>query len=161
MFLYYEEGAPTEVVSPDLFVAFDVDPHQRRSWFTWKEGKAPEVVFEFTSRGTKMADQVHKKALYEWLGVTEYFLFDPLDEYLRPRLQGFRLQAGHYSAIPTEDGSLISQSLGLRLQANGNFLDLFEIETGRRLLPPEKLEEAFYESQTALQKVEAEIKRLK
>lgn len=55
MFMYYEEGDPTKVITPDIFVVFGVDGYQRRertSWFTWREGKAADVVFEFTSKET-------------------------------------------------------------------------------------------------------------
>lgn len=136
MFLYYEEGNPREVVSPDVFVAFGVEPGERRSWFTWEENKVPAVVFEFTSRSTKTADMGTKKGLYEWLGVQEYFLFDPLDEYLHPRFRGYRLQGGLYEAIPETANGLASAQLGLTLRPNEGLLDFSVTATGERLLPP-------------------------
>ena len=139
MFMYYEEGEPNKKVAPDVFVAFDVPSHERRSWFVWQEGKAPDVVFELTSRGTRGEDQGTKKGLYEWLGVQEYFLFDPLNEYLRPRLQGFRLVKGLYQPLSLEDGQLVSERLGLRLKAREHLLDLYDLRTGARLLPPSEM----------------------
>lgn len=91
MFLYYREDNPAKKVAPDLFVVFGVPNHERRIWRTWEEGKGPDVVFEFTSKSTWDEDLGSKKGLYAWLRVREYFLFDPLNEYLQPRLQGFRL----------------------------------------------------------------------
>src|SRR3989304_2672038 len=79
MFLYYEEGNPKKVVAPDVFVVFGAaNAHvERRSWFVWKEGKAPDVIFELTSKSTKEEDTDLKRTLYEQLGVSEYFLFAP------------------------------------------------------------------------------------
>ena len=161
MFLYYEEGDPRQCVSPDVFVAFGVSPHERRSWFVWQEGKAPDVIFEFTSRSTRAVDQGAKRGLYAYLGVQEYFLFDPLGDYLRPRLQGFRLVDGSYQNIPMVDGQLLSEPLGLRLQANGAQLDLFEAATKRRLLPPPEMTDALAEVTDALASAESEIARLR
>ena len=60
--------------------------------------------------------------------------FDPLDEYLKPCLQGFRLIDGEYHALPEVNNSLQSESLGLTLSADGNRLALTETATGKRLL---------------------------
>jgi Uma2 family endonuclease len=37
LFIYYEEGNPKAVVSPDVFVVFGVSPRFRRSYKTWQE----------------------------------------------------------------------------------------------------------------------------
>ena len=43
MFLYYEEGHPDQVVTPDLFVVNGVQKTERRNIFqTWVEGRVPE-----------------------------------------------------------------------------------------------------------------------
>jgi Uma2 family endonuclease len=168
MFLYYEKGDPHQCVAPDTFVAFGVSPHERRSWFVWQEGKAPDVVFEFTSRTTRAVDQGSKRGLYAYLGVKEYFLFDPLGEYLRPNLQGFRLVDGAYQDIPMVDEQLHSEQLGLRLKAHGAQLDLYEAQTNRRLLPPPEMTDALAQIIGALAKMtdaltdaESEISRLR
>src|SRR5574341_1212977 len=80
MFIYYRQGDPRKSVAPDLFIAFGVSEHERRVWKVWEEGKGPDVVFEFSSRETWDEDLGSKKGLYEWMGVQEYFLFDPLEE---------------------------------------------------------------------------------
>jgi Uma2 family endonuclease len=157
MFLYYEKGNSHKKVAPDLFVAFGVEARERRSWFVWEEGVAPAVVFEFTSRATRGEDEGSKKELYERLGVSEYFLFDPLDSYLRPALQGFRLVGGSYQAMPLLAGGIESQALGLRLQAAGTMLDLFELETGERLLPPVELVQALEKARLGWEQAEAEL----
>ena len=53
-------------------------------------------VFEITSRVSRLEDLGIKRAVYAMLGVQEYFLYDPLGEYLRPLLQGYLLQEEEY-----------------------------------------------------------------
>ncbi|MEP7199598.1 MAG: Uma2 family endonuclease [Chloroflexota bacterium] len=161
MFMYYVAGDPTQRVTPDTFVVFDVPSHERYSWFVWEEGKAPDVIFEFTSRKTRSADQGTKKGLYEWLGVKEYFMFDPLGDYLRPRLQGYRLVEGAYRPIPLVAEQMESEQLGLRLKAAGNTLDLIDARTGERLLPPAEESEARRAAETEVARLRAELARLR
>ena len=96
MFLYYKEGDPRKVVCPDVFVTLNVPSNtKRRTFKLWEEGKGPDLVIEITSKKTRKEDLHKKFDLYrDVLGVREYFLFDPLEEYLEPSLQGFRLTAG-------------------------------------------------------------------
>ena len=94
LFLYYQEGNPRRVVAPDVFVVKGVPGGRRRIYKLWEEGHPPDVVFEVTSPSTRGEDLRTKHALYARLGVTEYFLFDPLDEYLRPPFQGLSVGAG-------------------------------------------------------------------
>ncbi|MBI5081407.1 MAG: Uma2 family endonuclease [Chloroflexi bacterium] len=161
MFVYYEEGDPRRCFAPDVFVAFGVSNKERRSWFTWKENKVPEVIFEFTSKETREEDLWTKRGLYQWLGVKEYFLFDPLDEYLKPCLQGFRLTDGVYQAVPEINYGLQSESLGLTLNANGNRLALTETATGKRLLQLHELQEAYQSAEKEIEKLRDELERLK
>ncbi|MBI5350153.1 MAG: Uma2 family endonuclease [Chloroflexi bacterium] len=161
MFVYYEEGDPRRCFAPDVFVAFGVSNKERRSWFTWKENKVPEVIFEFTSKETREEDLWTKRGLYQWLGVKEYFLFDPLDEYLKPCLQGFRLTDGVYQAVPEINYGLQSESLGLTLNANGNRLALTETATGKRLLQLHELQEAYQSAEKEIEKLRNELERLK
>src|ERR1700757_1155343 len=82
MLLYYEEGNPTSCVAPDVFVVQGVAKRERRAYRVWEEGQPPTVVCEITSRASRLEDMGTKRALYAMLGVREYFLYDPLDEYL-------------------------------------------------------------------------------
>src|SRR5262249_57809725 len=93
---------------------------ERRTYKVWEEGRAPSWICEVTSKSTKDEDTVKKKGVYERLGVEEYFLFDPLGEYLKPRLQGYRLVGGGYQRLAARGGgSLSSETTGLRLGAEG------------------------------------------
>ena len=161
MFVYYHEGEPRKSVAPDLFIAFGVSGHERRVWKVWEEGKGPDVVFEFSSRETWDEDLGSKKGLYEWMGVQEYFLFDLLEEYLEPRLQGFRLEGGAYRPLlPTGPEELVSESLGLVLRAKEDELQMFRSDTGERLLPPLELAEGLEAAESHLQAAQTEIARL-
>ncbi len=109
LLLYYEAGNPAAAVAPDVFVVFGVAKHLRRTYKVWEEGRAPAVVIEFTSRATALEDQGNKRVLYAWLGVSEYFLCDPLAEYLAPPLQGFRLAEGEYRRLGADGtGAVVS-----------------------------------------------------
>jgi Uma2 family endonuclease len=134
-FIYYEEGNPKARVSPDGYIVFGAGMKQRDSYKVWEEGgRLPAVVFEYTSRSTRKEDVTSKFVLYEQvLRVPEYFLFDPKDEYLHPRLQGFRLKGGKYVPIPLEDGRLYSEQLKLFMAADNRALRFYDARTGQVL----------------------------
>src|SRR5262249_35779070 len=101
MFLYYVPGDRLKHVSPDVFVVHGVPKHtnpERRRYLVWEEGgKVPDVVIELTSASTREEDIDDKLAIYrDTIGVKEYFLFDPYEEYMQPSLQGYRLSEGQY-----------------------------------------------------------------
>jgi Uma2 family endonuclease len=136
-FLYYVEGQPRFVVSPDVWCVRGIDKTIPRPIYkTWLEGgKGPEFVMEMTSASTRRVDKGKKFRIYQDdLKVREYFLFDPLDEYLKPALQGHRLVEGVYQPIGPVNGRLPSEVLGLHLEADGIFVRLFKPATGQRLL---------------------------
>jgi len=134
--LYYEEGNRRKHVAPDVLVALGVPKEPpRQSYLVWEEGKAPDLVIEITSKSTKHEDKKKKFGIYrDILRVSEYFLFDPTEDYLDPPLQGFRLAAGKYVPIERIAGRLPSQVLGLHLERDGEKLRLFDPATGQRLL---------------------------
>ncbi len=146
MFVHYERGNRNRHVSPDVFVVKGVQKEvrpKRRNYRVWEEGKGPDFVVEFTSESTREEDQTTKCAIYQdILRVSEYFLFDPFEEYLHPRLQGFRLAKGDYRPIRPLKGRLPSKVLGLHLEPSGDLLRLYDQAGGRRLpTPPEQREE--------------------
>ncbi len=109
------------------------------------------------------------------LGVQEYFVYDPLGEYLRPPLQGYRLHEGEYQRMPPagEEG-LTSPVLGLALHVEAGRLRVVDSATGEPLLTPAELQAARRAETTARQaeatarraaevrvaEVEAELERL-
>jgi Uma2 family endonuclease len=152
IFFYYEEGNPKARRSPDVMVIKGVDPGPERDSFkTWEERAVPCVVIEVTSQQTADEDQGPKCELYERLGVREYFLFDPLHDYLERPLMGYRLIGEEYEPLPpADDGGLLSAELGVRLVPEGTQLALFRFQTGERLLAPP---EAYQLLEETLQRV--------
>ncbi len=161
LLLYYEKGNPSAVVSPDTFVVKGVPNHRRRTYQLWKEKRGPNVVFELTSKSTRNKDLREKRLLYEDLGVSEYFIIDPLQEYLDPPLQGFRLQGVYYVPITSimieEDvWQLESQELGLLIQSTLAGLRLYNPVTEQYLLMPAEVETARRQAQAKATKAQAE-----
>lgn len=154
LLLYYGQGDPRAVICPDVFLVRGVPKGLRRTYKLWEERRVPSFVIEVTSRDTRREDisDGSKKGCYERLGVEEYFLHDPYGEYLKPRLQGFRLIEGRYRPIePAPDGSLISRTTGLILRLEDIWLRLVDATTGERLLTPqEAMEEARQEKAARL-----------
>ena len=138
LFMYWVEGDPTKSKAPDLFVVCGAPKEPpRRVWQTWIEGKAPDVVFEITSRKTWRDDMYEKWQLYARLGVREYFLFDPEYDYLPEPLMGWRLRDdGQYFPIPLLDGCLRSEVLEVDLGDTGETLRLRDAQTGELLPTP-------------------------
>jgi Uma2 family endonuclease len=147
LLVYYEQGNPKKYVVPDAFVVKGIPPHKRRTYKIWIEGKAPDVAIETTSRKTKRQDTKTKPALYARLGIKEYFLFDPTQEYLDPPLQGHRLVSTpavassgsaeserQYQPIESDaEGALVSQELGLRLRFERGVLAFYRLDSGERV----------------------------
>ncbi len=168
LFLYYERGNPRAVVAPDVFVVRGVAKRQRKTYRLWEEGRAPCFVIEVSSESTRDEDLEGKMEKYAHLGVEEYILFDPLGEYLDPRLRGFRLIAGRYREMrPAADGSLLSRALGVTLSVEGEHLRLRVTATGEPLLRVEEArsgrreaEERAASESAARRKLEVRVKAL-
>lgn len=157
MLVYYEEGDPHLVKVPDVFVVKGVNKADRATYKLWEENAVPCVIFEITSRGTRWQDIGEKKGIYEYWGVKEYFLFDPLNEYLKPRLQGFRLVDGAYQPIERQpDGRFYSEELALVLAANGRSLRLIDPLTGEGI---PSIEEAAERAQQEAERAKLEAAR--
>jgi len=152
LLLYYEQGNPRKFVVPDVFVVKGLEPRDRRVYKLWVERQPPQVIIETTSRKTKKKDTETKPALYARLGVKEYFLLDPTQDYLDPPFQGHRLVEGEFVRMQADaQGLLVSEELGLRLQAEEGKLMGYRLDTGERLLTAEE----------ACRAAEAEVARLR
>jgi Uma2 family endonuclease len=161
LLLFYEPGNKRRHVSPDVFVVRGVPKGGRLNYILWEEGKGPDVVIELTSASTRKEDLTGKFRLYrDVLKVTEYFLFDPLMDYLDPPQQGHRLTAGEYVPIEPLDGRLPSEVLGLHLQRAGKQLRLYDPAAGV-LLPTEaeRVAEAEKSAEEAEERAAGEAER--
>jgi len=162
-FVFFQEGDPKKRVSPDCYVVFGVPPGLRDSYKAWEEdGRMPDVVFEITSKKTRREDVYTKRPLYERvLRVPEYFQFDPTGDYLRPRLQGFRLTPSGYAPLEMIEGRLRSERLELELVQDGEQLRLYDPETSEWLLSALELAERLEEQARRADAAEAELARLR
>ena len=151
-FLYYAQGLPRMRVAPDVMVIFDVAPGGRDNYKVWEEGQVPAVVFEITSKGTQSVDIGFKHELYAQMGVQEYWLFDPKDEWVEGQLKGYRLNGEEY--VPISDGQ--SVVLGLRLSIEDKKIALHRLDNGEKLpFPSELAEQVNQERQAKLQAEQA------
>jgi Uma2 family endonuclease len=154
-FLYYAQGFPRLRVAPDVMVIFGVEPGGRDNYKTWEEGQVPSVIFEMTSPSTRRKDDVEKKDLYQSLGVTEYWQFDPRGEWISEQLRGFRLQGDEEPVyVPISDN--ISQVLQLQLMVEGKIIAFYRLDDGVKLLPLEELTIALEQQ---IEQTEAESQR--
>ena len=135
-YLYYIEGNPRARVAPDVMVVFDIEKRLYPNYKIWEGQQTPAIIFEVTSAGTKETDWNFKKTIYEQLGVTEYWLFDPYGEWVAEQLQGYRLnEDGVYK--PIRDNC--SEVLQLKLQAEEYLIGFYRLDNGEKLLTPEEL----------------------
>jgi Uma2 family endonuclease len=159
LMFYYEKGEPSAVVSPDVFVVKGVPKRERRTYKLWEEQRAPAIIFEITSRSTRLEDKGNKRELFALLRVQEYFLFDPLAEYLKPPLQGFTLRGDEYVAItPDVDGAFVSAELGLLIYRDGAYLRLIDRATNQPLLRPSEQDAARRAAEERTRAAEAHIR---
>ena len=164
-FVFWEEGQPKSRVSPDAYVVFGVEDRLRDSYFAWKEGGLlPSVVVEITSRSTQSEDVETKLPLYEQtLKTPEYFLFDPTGGYLKPRLQGYRLEDGRYVRLEPKQGRLHSEQLDLDFVQIGETLRLYNPISGEFLPTPqeqaERVEAEARRAETEARRAETEARR--
>ena len=138
MLMYYVPRDAKKSVAPDVFVTFGIERKQRRIYRIWEEGKPPDFVLEFSSKGTFKNDLGAKKTLYaEVLGIREYFLYDAERKYLPTPLMGFRLVGTEYVPIPPEpDGKVFAATLGLSLGLRGDGFGFYDAVAERWLETP-------------------------
>lgn len=135
LLMYYVEGDSNIRVAPDVFVAKGVLKRVRRVYKVWEEGKGPDVVVEVSSRGTKGEDLGPKLELYrDVLGVKEYYVYDPLREYVPQRMRAWWRREGRWEERSVTGAEMVSAELGLVLVDRDGDLRLKNPRTGR-LLP--------------------------
>ena len=160
MFLYYEEGVPSSVVAPDVFVVTQTHKRHKRNIFqTWVEGRVPDLVLEIMSSTSVRRDTVTKYELYQSLGVREYWLYDPTEKgFMEPRLRGYMLVDGEYRPIEVLEADEkqvgTSEVLDLELHADGEWFRFFDPESGEYLPDTYENRRALEESEKARRELE-------
>lgn len=150
LLVYYVEGEPKKCFAPDVFVVKGVGGHERRIYKLWEEGRAPEVVFEITSRGTYREDWQKKWHLYANLGVREYYIYDPEYDSLPDGLFAYRLGDDEFVEADMTEGRIFSPALGLELVDTGETLRLRDPESGDFLMRRRELANARRDAEAAL-----------
>ena len=154
--MYYLQGDPRKVVSPDVMVAFGIGQKLRRTYLIWEEGKPPDFVMEFSSATTYERDLREKFRLYARLGIAEYFLADIESLYLPTPLMGFRLAAGGYEPVsPGSEGAVHSSVLGLDFHLHEESLHLYHPATQQWIPTSEEAAEARADQEALARQQEA------
>ena len=149
MFMYYAQGEADErrvhgrrvgkYVAPDVFVVLGHDLGKRSTYKLWEEGKPPDFALEVISPSSELRNRREKKALYQRIGVQEYFLFQPDVERAGPRLVGYTLRGGAYQELGPDPAllgadSVLSEVLGVSLRPEGAFLRVRDQRSGKDYL---------------------------
>ena len=122
----YDPSNRRVFIAPDWYISFDVDMEaisEKLSYDVWEVGKPPEFALEVASPSTYRKDLYEKPDIYAYIGIGEYWMFDPTGgELYGKALSGHRLVDGGYEPIETalnEHGleSGYSEVLRLRLCA--------------------------------------------
>lgn len=139
-FIYYDQNSPGRAVSPDCYVAFDVDVDvidYHDNYRIWAVGKPPDFVLEIASQSTAVNDLRPKRELYIYIGIGEYWRYDPTpdSEFYGEKLVGERQVNGQWERIPVEidvEGSPrgYSPTLGLDLVWTEDILRFYDPATG-------------------------------
>ena len=137
--LYYEKGNPRKVISPDLMVCFGLKKTPKRIYKLWEEKAIPAVVIEFASETTWFNDVSTKLALYQKLGVKEYYVFDVEYDNLPESLLAYRLIDDELQQLAVENKRILSDSLGLELVDTGETLRIFNPRTNEFLMTMEEM----------------------
>ena len=155
LLIYDVPGKTQRSISPDVMVVFGIEKKMRRTYKTWEEGKAPDLVMEFSSKTTYRSDLNKKKIRYAQLGVKEYFLYDPERSYLDDPLVGLRLNNdGEYETILSlPNGGIPSAVLGLEFHIQEDDLGIYNPITNEWL--PTPAEKAEKEAEARRQEVQA------
>ena len=153
-----DDGQPVRrMVAPDVYVTFGVPNRKRNSFVTWDEGKLPDFVLEVLSHSTWRHDISVKRALYQRLGVPEFWLADPMGAFVDPPVQGYRLVAGVYVPMDPLLGNrgVRSEVLGLELRVEDGLLRIRDPQTGRDIHDVHGAAEALRQADAAQRRAKA------
>ena len=135
VFIGYRKGDPTAMVAPDVYVAFGTRPPGGLSSYKLWEKPVPGFVLEVLSQDTAKWDLDRKFAIYEAMGVAEYWIHDPHGRWVGAGVRGYRRsEAGTYEEVVPEAGPRWwSKVLGLELRDEGGNLRFRDPLTGEDL----------------------------
>ena len=132
--VWLEDGNEADVVQPDVMVALDTRPGERRWYYVWVEGKPPDFACDVISGGIGDSWKYGTRIESANLGIREYVVYDPGYDGAPSRMRMSRLEHGRYvSVAPDERGEFESRILGLGIQPDGDRLRVRDLESGKQL----------------------------
>lgn len=139
LMLYYEQGFPQTFISPDLMVCFGLENSPTSVYKLWETNIVPSVVIEFASETTWFNDVSNKLAIYQKIGVKEYYVYDVEYAHLPAPLMAYRLENDILTEVEVVNKRILSEALGFELVDTGETLRLFNPETGQFLMTTEEM----------------------
>lgn len=144
--LYHTNDVNEHPIAPDVAVFKGVPYSSVISWRIGKTGPAPQVVFEIASGRTWDTDLNDKPDRYAFMGVREYFAYDPnippLWTTTTRRLKGWRYdsrKSSYHELQPDNQGHIWSEELSSWLVPDGEHLRLYDRYGYQRLTEAEAL----------------------
>ena len=163
LFVHYRLGDRSAALAPDALVSFGGEghDHDRLSYKLWEE-PVPRFVLEVLSHTTWTNDVGDKRNKYASMGVKEFWLFDPYNNYLDgTRLAGYQLRDGAYVWVPPRaDGVVPSEVLGLEMRDAGGELRIRDPTAGADLLANREERDAHRTTKERLKAAETRIAEL-
>lgn len=154
-------------IAPNIAVIKGVPYRYLRSWTIDATGPVPQVVFEIASKETWRNDLEVKPHKYAYIGVQEYFLYDPeTPQHLKSkgrRLIGWRLNRSTGTTeelLPNSEGWLWSNQLESFLVPDGVRLRLYDSRYQLRLTGEEAREQQVMQSEQRTFKLEETLRKL-
>lgn len=157
--------------SPDILVHPTAGEMDRTEFDTRVEG-APALIAEVVSPTTWRRDIDRKADWYAYVGVQEYFVFDPMGDQLGAHVWARRLVGRHFKRWAAgPDGRWASATLGITLDVQGALVRVYDergalvptiIEQARRLAEHDRLlalRQAEHDREIA--RLQAELRALK
>ncbi|MDQ3132334.1 MAG: Uma2 family endonuclease [Acidobacteriota bacterium] len=138
--LYYEQGFPKKFISPDLMICFGLKESPTSVYRLWETKVVPSVVIEFASETTWLNDVSSKLAIYQKLGVKEYYVYEVDSKHLPSSLIVYRLDEGVLTEVEISNKRILSESLGLELIDTGETLRFINPETNEFLMTVEEVQ---------------------
>jgi len=156
--------------APDISVVRGLAPDRDFESYDLRSEVPPCFVIEIVSPSNariRRTDEVDKVKVYEKVGIEEYLLVD-----LPRRANGHRFQLKGYRMgpdrryqpmQPDEQDRFASETTGLAfgVSPDGGRIDVFDLDTGERLLNAVEQEQMLKATQEELVRLRAEIERLK
>lgn len=149
------------MISPDIMVCFGLNELPTRVYKLWVEHIVPSVIIEIASESTADNDMTTKLALYQRLGVEEYYIFATEHNCLREPLMAFRLFDLIYKRVTVENSRILSSALGLELVDTGETLRLFNPQPQEFLMTLEETQRVKDTIQAENERLREELARLK